>query len=151
MHRSLYRDGCRLARVNAVRSAALPHVVSAPLDAAPKNRTALFNIASIFCLSMLFSKNSGNFLPDPFEKNTSQHPQHCPISRASLNDHSPFSIRRRIKRVIFNIAHFRALSNPNRKFFRFFFRSQARLPPPLEFASESFSRRTPALWRTDII
>ena len=53
-----------------------------------QNRTALFNIASIFCLSMLFSKNSGNFFPDPFEKNTSQHPQHCPIPRAALNDHS---------------------------------------------------------------
>ena len=53
-----------------------------------QNRTALFNIASIFCLSMLFSKNSRKNFPDPFEKNTSQHPQHCPIPRAALNDHS---------------------------------------------------------------
>ena len=83
---------------------------------------------------MLFSKNSGNFFPDPFEKNTSQHPQHCPILRATLKDHSTFSIRRRIKRVIFNIAHFCALSNPFRKFFRFFFRSQARPSPTLKFA-----------------
>ena len=30
-----------------------------------QNRTALFNIASIFCLSMLFSKNSGKFFPGP--------------------------------------------------------------------------------------
>ena len=99
-----------------------------------QNRTALFNIASIFCLSMLFSKNSGKNFPDPFEKNTSQHPQHCPISRAYSQGSLPLSQLRRIKRVIFNIAHFCALSNPFRKFFRFFFRSQARPSPTLKFA-----------------
>ena len=56
-----------------------------------QNRTALFNIASIFCLSMLFSKNSRRFLPDPFEKNTSQHPQHCPIPGTSLSRITPHS------------------------------------------------------------
>ena len=129
----LYRDGRRtrrLIRSSPARSAP----VTAPLQAPLQNRTALFNIALIFCLSMLFSKNSGNSFPDPFEKNTSQHPQHCPIPRAALNDHSPFPIRRRIKRVIFNIAHFCALSNLFQKFFRFFFQSKARPSSPHQFA-----------------
>ena len=64
-------------------SPATPHERGTPDSLCPshgahqaplQNRTALFNIASIFCLSMLFSKNSRRFLPDPFEKNTSQHP-----------------------------------------------------------------------------
>jgi len=141
----LYRDGRRtrrLIRSSPARSAP----VTAPLQAPLQNRTALFNIASIFCLSMLFSKNSGNSFPDPFEKNTSQHPQHCPIPRAALNDHSPFPIRRRIKRVIFNIAHFCALSNPNPKFFRFFFRSQAQPASPHQFAFQiNFEENTGSL------
>ena len=103
-----------------------------------QNRTALFNIASIFCLSMLFSKNSRRFLPDPFEKNTSQHPQHCPIPRAYSQRSLPLIQPRRIKRVIFNIAHFCALSNTNPKFFRFFFehgptRTTAPVQLPLPF------------------
>ena len=40
----------------------------------------------------------------------------------SLNDHSRIAQSRlRIKRVIYTIAHFCALSNPFRKIFRFFF------------------------------
>ena len=42
----------------ADRRLALPQ--SRRLVTSLQNRTALFNIASIFCLSMLFSKNSGN-------------------------------------------------------------------------------------------
>ena len=92
-----------------------------------QNRTVPFNIASIFSLSMLFSKNSGNSFPDPFEKNTSN--DACAtvqIPWDALNDHSrKRDFLGRIKRVIFNIAHFCALSNINPKIFRFFFGSPA--------------------------
>ena len=50
------------------------------------DRTALSNIASILCLSMLFSKISGK-KPDTFEKNTPSHAP-SPSSQGSLNDHS---------------------------------------------------------------
>ena len=55
----LYRDGRRLRRIFQRTAGSLcpSHGThQGPLQ----NRTALFNIASIFCLSMLFSKNSGN-------------------------------------------------------------------------------------------
>ena len=45
------------------------------------NRTVLFNIASILCLSMLFSKNSEVLPPKAFEKNTSSTPHNTvPVS-----------------------------------------------------------------------
>ena len=75
---------------NVARRLALPQ--SRRLMTSLQNRTALSNIASIFCLSMLFSKNSRSFLPDPFEKNTSQHPKHCPISQGSLSMITPHSL-----------------------------------------------------------
>ena len=47
----------------------------------PPNRTVLFNIASILCLSMLFSKNSEVSSPKAFEKNTSSTPHNTvPVS-----------------------------------------------------------------------
>ena len=47
----------------------------------PPNRTVLFNIASILCLSMLFSKNSEAVTPKAFEKNTSSTPHNTvPVS-----------------------------------------------------------------------
>ena len=67
----LYRDGRRFPQSldRATRLSSAP--VAAPHRGPLQNRTAPFNIASIFSLSMLFSKNSGNSFPDPFEKNTS--------------------------------------------------------------------------------
>ena len=96
---------------------------------------------------MLFSKNSGNsFFRTPLRSTLPNNPQHCPIPRAPLNDHSHSTQLRRIRRVIFNIAHFCALSNLNPKFFRFFFRSQARPSSPLQFAIRSdFEENTGSL------
>ena len=55
---SLYRDGRQVENRN------LPAADNPRHSLILKNRTALFNIASIFSLSMLFSKNSGK-IPGP--------------------------------------------------------------------------------------
>ena len=58
---------------------------------------------------------------------------------------------RRIKRVIFNIAHSCALSNQNPKFFRFFFGSRRRTTGRPIQLHMPLLRRTPAFYQTDII
>ena len=114
-------------------------------------RNGAFNIASILCLSMLFSKISRKISRTPLRRTLPQRSTHRPIM-GSLNDHSHIAQSRlRIKRVIYTIAHFSALSNAFPKFFQKFF-GPAQTPLSRgSFASLSLLRRTPAPNRTDII
>jgi hypothetical protein len=113
--------------------------------------TALSNIASILCLSMLFSKISGSFLRTPLRRTLPQrsltvHPG------LALNDHSRhLKAASEIKRVIYTIAQFCALSNAFSKNFSFFFVSVLRTNPGTRPQLYRILRRTPAFFRTDII
>ena len=86
------------------------------------NRTVLFNIASILCLSMLFSKNSEVLPPKAFEKNTSSTPHNTvPVSPGFSMITHLISLAFH-QAVLFNVARFSTLSSHFRKIFRFFFR-----------------------------
>ena len=52
-------------------SGLMPARQNSPPKKGPLRKDGAFNIASILCLSMLFSKISGKIPPDTFEKNTS--------------------------------------------------------------------------------
>ena len=115
-------------------------------------RTAHFNIASILCLSMLFSKISGKIPRTPLRRTLPRRLDSPSTHGLALNDHSrPTQSRLRIKRVIYTIAHFSALSNAFPKFFQKFFGSAQTPLSRGSFASLSLLRRTPAPNRTDII
>ena len=96
--------------------------------------TAHSNIASILCLSMLFSKISGKF-PDTFEKNTSSTRLHRP-SLGSLNDHSrmPRKQRRNQAGDIYYSTLFRFVKRVSEDFLKI-------LRPRHDIACRKFRRR----------
>ena len=121
IHRSLYRDG---------QHRILPW--NPPVRVSPTSKTApqrmpfrtdgAFNIASILCLSMLFSKISGKIPRTPLRRTLPRRLDSPSTHGLALNDHSrPTQSRLRIKRVIYTIAHFSALSNAFPKNFQVFF------------------------------
>ena len=119
IHRSLYRDGQRriLPWNPPVRVRPLKQPRQGPLG-----KDGAFNIASILCLSMLFSKISGKIPRTPLRRTLPRRLDSPSTHGLALNDHSrPTQSRLRIKRVIYTIAHFSALSNAFPKIFRFFF------------------------------
>ena len=119
--RTLYRDGYAgffrgILRLNA-RPSKQPH--QRPLE-----KDGAFNIASILCLSMLFSKISGKIPRTPLRRTLPRRLDSPSTHGLALNDHSRIAQSQlRIKRVIYTIAHFSALSNAFPKIFRFFFGS----------------------------
>ena len=88
----------------------------------PLEKDGAFNIASILCLSMLFSKISGKIPRTPLRRTLPRRLDSPSTHGLALNDHSrPTQSRLRIKRVIYTIAHFSALSNAFPKNFQIFF------------------------------
>ena len=88
----------------------------------PLEKDGAFNIASILCLSMLFSKISGKIPRTPLRRTLPRRLDSPSTHGLALNDHSrPTQSRLRIKRVIYTIAHFPALSNAFPKNFQNFF------------------------------
>ena len=88
----------------------------------PLEKDGAFNIASILCLSMLFSKISGKIPRTPLRRTLPRRLNSPSTHGLALNDHSrPTQSCLRIKRVIYTIAHFSALSNAFPKKFQIFF------------------------------